>query len=139
VCYEIKQTVVGFKFIFNLEIMVKYILAFFLITVQSLFLIAQDYHVAKSGDDSNNGTFESPFLTISKAAKIALPGPVITVHEGTYRERVSPNHGGLSATKPIIYQAALGQDVWIKGSEIIKKWIKFNGNICMVKIDNKFF
>ena len=23
---------------------------------------------------------------------------------------------------PIIYQAAPGQDVWIKGSEIIKKW-----------------
>ena len=54
--------------------MVKYTLAFFLITVHSLFLIAQDYHVAKSGNDSNNGTFESPFLTISKAAKVALPG-----------------------------------------------------------------
>ena len=69
--------------------MVKYTLAFFLIIVHSLFLIAQDYHVAKSGNDSNNGTFESPFLTISKAAKVALPGSVITVHEGTYRERVS--------------------------------------------------
>ena len=82
---------------------------------------------------------ESPFLTISKAAKIALPGSVITVYEGTYRERVSPNHGGLSSTKPIIYQAAPGQEVWIKGSEIIKKWKKFQGNVWMVKIDNKFF
>ena len=82
--------------------MLKYTIGFFLISVQSLFLIAQEYHVAKNGNDSNNGTLESPFLTISKAAKIALPGSVITVHEGTYRERVSPNHGGLSATKPII-------------------------------------
>ena len=119
--------------------MVKYTLTFFLISIQSFFLISQEYHVAKNGNDSNDGTLESPFLTISKAAKIALPGSVITVHEGTYRERVSPNHGGLSTTKPIIYQAAAGQDVWIKGSEIIKKWKKFNGNIWMVKIDNKFF
>ena len=124
---------------FNLEDMVKYTLIFFLISVHSLFLIAQDYHVAKNGNDSNNGTLESPFLTISKAAKIALPGSVITVYEGTYRERVSPNHGGLSSTKPIIYQAAPGQEVWIKGSEIIKKWKKFQGNVWMVKIDNKFF
>ena len=112
---------------------------FFLILFQSLFLFAQEYHVAKNGNDSNNGTLESPFLTISKAAKIALPGTVITVHEGTYRERVSPNYGGLSTTKPIIYQAAPGKDVWIKGSEIIKKWKKYDGNIWMVKIDNEFF
>ena len=60
------------------------------------------------------------------------------MYEGTYRERVSPNHGGLSSTKPIIYQAAPGQEVWIKGSEIIKKWKSFR--VClMVKIDNKFF
>ena len=122
----------------NLEDMVKYTLIF-LISVHSLFLIAQEYHVAKNGNDSNSGTLESPFLTISKAAKIALPGSVITVHEGTYRERVSPNHGGLRTTKPIIYQAAPGQEVWIKGSEIIKKWKKFQGNVWMVKIDNKFF
>ena len=91
--------------------MVKYIVIFFLISFQSLFLFAQEYHVAKNGNDSNNGTLESPFLTISKAARIALPGSVVTVHEGTYRERVSPDYGGLSTTKPIIYQAATGEDV----------------------------
>ena len=120
-------------------VMVKHILIFFLISFQSLFLSAQEYHVAKNGNDNNNGTLESPFLTISMAAKIALPGSVVTVHEGTYRERVSPDYGGLSTTKPIIYQAASGEDVWIKGSEIIKNWKKFDGNIWMVKINNKFF
>ena len=105
----------------------------------SFIFFGQEYHVAKNGNDSNNGTLESPFFTISKAAKIALPGSVITVHEGTYRERVSPNYGGLSTTKPIIYQAASGEDVWIKGSEIIKNWKKFDGNIWVVKIDNNFF
>ena len=136
---ELSKRLKSFKIIFNLEIMIKNTLTFFLITISSLFLFSQQYHVAKHGNDNNLGTVESPFLTISKAAKIALPGSVITVHEGTYRERIAPSHGGLSTTKPIIYQAAKGEDVWIKGSEIIKQWKKFNGNVWMVKIDNKFF
>ena len=136
---ELSKRLKSFKIIFNLEIMIKNSLTFFLITISSLFLFSQQYHVAKHGNDNNLGTIESPFLTISKAAKIALPGSVITVHEGTYRERIAPSHGGLSTTKPIIYQAAKGEDVWIKGSEIIKQWKKFNGNVWMVKIDNKFF
>ena len=136
---ELSKRLKSFKIIFNLEIMIKNSLTFFLITISSLFLFSQQYHVAKHGNDNNLGTVESPFLTISKAAKIALPGSVITVHEGTYRERIAPSHGGLSTTKPIIYQAAKGEDVWIKGSEIIKQWKKFKGNVWMVKIDNKFF
>ena len=136
---ELSKRLKSFKIIFNLEIMIKNTLTFFLITISSLFLFSQQYHVAKHGNDNNLGTVESPFLTISKAAKIALPGSVITVHEGTYRERIAPSHGGLSTTKPIIYQAAKGEDVWIKGSEIIKQWKKFEGNVWMVKIDNKFF
>ena len=136
---ELSKRLKSFKIIFNLEIMIKNTLIFFLITISSLFLFSQQYHVAKHGNDNNLGTVESPFLTISKAAKIALPGSVITVHEGTYRERIAPSHGGLSTTKPIIYQAAKGEDVWIKGSEIIKQWKKFEGNVWMVKIDNKFF
>ncbi len=136
---ELSKRLKSFKIIFNLEIVIKNTLTFFLITISSLFLFSQQYHVAKHGNDNNLGTLESPFLTISKAAKIALPGSVITVHEGTYRERIAPSHGGLSTTKPIIYQAAKGEDVWIKGSEIIKQWKKFKGNVWMVKIDNKFF
>ncbi len=136
---ELSKRLKSFKIIFNLEIVIKNTLTFFLITISSLFLFSQQYHVAKHGNDNNLGTVESPFLTISKAAKIALPGSVITVHEGTYRERIAPSHGGLSTTKPIIYQAAKGEDVWIKGSEIIKQWKKFKGNVWMVKIDNKFF
>ena len=136
---ELSKRLKSFKIIFNLEIMIKNTLTFFLITISSLFLFSQQYHVAKHGNDNNLGTLESPFLSISKAAKIALPGSVITVHEGTYRERIAPSHAGLSTTKPIIYQAAKGEDVWIKGSEIIKQWKKFKGNVWMVKIDNKFF
>ena len=66
---------------------------------------AQYYHVSVHGNDSNPGTEDSPLKTISKAAKIALPGDVITVHEGTYREWVRPENGGLNDQDRIIYQA----------------------------------
>ena len=102
-------------------------------------ILTQDYHVAKNGDDSNPGTKDKPFLTISKAAKIALPGSVITVHKGIYRERIDPSYGGTSNTKRIVYQAAEDEEVWIKGSEIIKGWKKYEGNIWMVEIDNQIF
>ena len=51
-------------------------------------------HVAKSGNNANAGTAESPFLAIGKAAETAQPGDTITVHGGTYREWVRPPHSG---------------------------------------------
>jgi len=58
--------------------------------VVSFTLSAKEYHVAKSGNNENLGTVESPFLTIQTAADIAQPGDVITVHHGVYREEITP-------------------------------------------------
>jgi parallel beta-helix repeat protein len=52
------------------------------------------YYVAKNGEDSNPGTFKKPFLTINKAAKIAIAGDIVYVREGTYKERVLPKTSG---------------------------------------------
>ena len=100
---------------------------------------AQDYHISIDGYDHNVGNKEYPFRTISKAASIALPGDVITVHEGTYRERVNPSHGGLNDQNRIIYQAAEGEEVWIKGSEIVKGWELYEGNVWVVSLNNEMF
>ena len=96
-----------------------------------------NYHVSKTGSDLNPGTESQPFLTISKAAYVAKPGDVITVHEGVYREWVSPKRGGTKA-QPIVYQAAPGEKVVIKGSEVITDWER-DGDIWKTVIDNKFF
>ena len=53
-----------------------------------------EYHVAKSGNDGALGTKEQPFLTISKAAQVAVAGDVVVVHAGVYREWVNPVNGG---------------------------------------------
>lgn len=51
-------------------------------------------------------------------------GDTVTVHSGTYREWVSPRNSGLNRTSRIVYRAAPGEDVWIKGSEEIKGWVR---------------
>ena len=55
------------------------ILALFVLLI-SMEAYSKDYHVSKSGNDLNSGTLSQPFTTITMAAKIALPGDVITVH-----------------------------------------------------------
>lgn len=98
-----------------------------------------EYHVSVSGSDQNDGSRSSPFRTIMRAAELAQPGDVITVHKGTYRERIAPPRGGTSDEKQIVYQAAEGEKVGIKGSEVIKDWKKFKGNVWKVTIPNSFF
>ena len=100
---------------------------------------ANTYHVAKNGMNTNAGSEFAPFLTISHAARIAVPGDSIIVHEGVYREWVSPNSGGLNKDMRIVYMAAPGEKVAIKGSEEIKNWKKHSKNIWSAEINNKLF
>ena len=100
---------------------------------------SREYHVAKNGNDKNEGTKDSPFLTIQMASNLGLPGDLIVVHEGTYRECVVPPRGGKSNEKRITYQAAPGEKVIIKGSEVIKNWRQQEGNVWVATITNTFF
>jgi len=100
---------------------------------------ATEYHVSTRGLDDNTGSISKPFKTISEAAAIAQPGDTITVHEGVYRERVNPPRGGLSDQQRIVYQAAPGETVVIKGSEVIKGWQKVKDDVWKVVLPNSFF
>jgi alpha-N-arabinofuranosidase len=100
---------------------------------------AADFHVAVNGKDANAGAQARPFRTIQRAADLAQPGDVITVHEGTYRERVNPPRGGESDAKRIVYRAAPGERVEIKGSEVVRDWVKAGDDLWKVTIPNSFF
>ncbi|MBI3851805.1 MAG: carbohydrate-binding protein [Verrucomicrobia bacterium] len=100
---------------------------------------ATEYHVTTSGDDANRGTKSAPFHTIQRGAELAQPGDVITVHEGVYRERINPPRGGESDRKRIVYQAARGEKAEIKGSEVVKNWVKVQDNVWKVELPNAFF
>jgi hypothetical protein len=100
---------------------------------------ARELHVSVLGDDTNDGSSQRPFRTISAAARVAQPRDVITVHEGVYRECISPPRGGESDDRRIVYQAAPGEKVEIRGSEIIKDWLKVQDGAWKVTLPNSFF
>ena len=49
---------------------------------------ARDYFVAKDGNDSSDGTFENPFLTISKGISKLGPGDTLFLRQGSYHEDI---------------------------------------------------
>ena len=100
---------------------------------------ATEFHVSVNGNDNNDGSSSRPYRTISAAAGVAQPGDAITVHEGTYRERVAPPRGGESDVKRIVYQAASGEKVEIKGSEVVKNWVNVQDDVWKVTLPNAFF
>jgi alpha-N-arabinofuranosidase len=100
---------------------------------------ATEFHVATSGQDANPGTSLAPLGTIQRAAELAQPGDVITVHAGVYRERINPPRGGESDTKRIVYQAAPGERVEIKGSEVVKNWVQVQDDVWKATLPNSFF
>ncbi len=102
-------------------------------------LYAVEYHVSPAGSDANDGSASKPLQSISAAARRAQPGDTITVHEGVYRERINPPHGGESDQKRIVYQAAPGETVIIKGSEVVKGWQKVKNDAWKVTLANSFF
>jgi hypothetical protein len=101
--------------------------------------MAREYHVAVNGNDANDGSPGQPVKTISAAAKLAEPGDTVTVHAGTYRERITPPRGGESDAKRIVYQAAHGESVTIKGSEVVTSWKQFAPGVWKATIPNSFF
>ncbi len=127
----------------GLETMKHWITGFVLLGVMTLMTSGcastGKYHVSPNGNDSNSGSAWSPFKTISTAAAVAQPGDVITVHEGTYRERIDPPRGGASDTERIVYRAAKGDKPVIKGSEVINSWQPVSGDTWKAVIPNTFF
>jgi len=100
---------------------------------------AAELHVSVSGTASADGSATKPFKTISAAAALAQPGDTVTVHAGTYRERVTPPRGGTSDSARITYRAAPGETAIIKGSEIIRAWQPFVGDVWKATLPNAFF
>ncbi len=100
---------------------------------------AKDFHVSVNGNDRNDGTASKPLKTISAAAQAAQPGDVITVHKGTYRERITPPRGGTSDAMRIVYQAAPGEEAIVKGSEVVKGWKLVQPGVWKATVPNTLF
>ena len=119
--------------------MMKHLLVLLLAAAITSAALATEYHVAIDGDDWHDGLPSSPYRTISAAARVARPGDVITVHAGIYRERIAPPRGGRSDRERIVYQAAPGEVVEIRGSEVVRDWVEVQEGVWKATLPNAFF
>ena len=83
----------------------------------SIFVQASVYYVATDGDDAHSGTLSQPWKTLQKAADTMVAGDTVFVREGTYHERVFPQHSG-TADAYIVYANYPGETVTIDGTGI---------------------
>lgn len=119
--------------------MIKRFAVFQAVLALSVAAQARTFYVARDGNDTSPGTRTAPFRTIQHAADLAQPGDVITVRAGIYRERVSPQRGGTSDAKRIVYQAAPGEKAVITGADEIKNWVQVKGETWKTSLPNSFF
>jgi hypothetical protein len=110
-----------------------------LLSLTSIYASAKDIHVAVTGSDTNTGDATAPYKTITKAASVALPSDVIIIHAGTYREFVSPPTGGTSDSSRITFKAAPGEQVYVKGSEVINTWVNNGDNTWKIDLPTTYF
>jgi hypothetical protein len=102
-------------------------------------VLAREIHVSKTGSDTAPGNEARPYLTINRAASAAVPGDTVLVHAGTYREWVKPVRGGTDENCRIVYRAAPGEEVFVKGSERITSWTREPTGIWKAELPNSFF
>ncbi len=79
---------------------------------------SENYFVSKKGNDSNNGSYASPFLTIQAALnKASRPGDSVLVRAGIYFEHLNFPHSG-SVNEPIVVACYKDDLVRIDASKI---------------------
>jgi parallel beta-helix repeat protein len=78
--------------------------------------------------DSNPGTQGKPLKTISAAASKVHAGDTVIIHGGEYRETVIVKASGTKQA-PITFEAAKGETPVIKGSEVVRNWVRESTNI----------
>lgn len=84
--------------------------------------MATEYHVATDGSDENTGVDAgNAFATIRRGTLALQAGDTLTVHEGTYRETVTPSNSG-TTDAPIVIRAAAGETVVLRGGDLVANW-----------------
>ena len=100
------------------------------LTISSAELSARDFYVDGSNPHSRdyltNGSKQVPFKTIAAASRVAKAGDTVNVLPCTYRETIVPLRSGTEKF-PITYQA-VGDGVWVKGSEVVTGWLYNSGS-----------
>lgn len=94
------------------------------------FFVNQSHPAAS---DKNPGTRKKPLKTISAAVARVRAGDKVTIYRGDYREVVIIKASG-TRESPIVIEAAPGETVVIKGSDVVDHWKVDQGSIWTAKL-----
>jgi formylglycine-generating enzyme required for sulfatase activity len=89
------------------------------------------WHVSKAGNDSNNGTIDSPYLTIQRGINSALAGDTVLVQPGTYDEYLVTARTGSSGSQIRIASDGTG--------DVITRGVRFMANHQYVTVEGLVF
>lgn len=82
-------------------------------------LQARDYYVATDGDDTQAGTPDAPFATLSRALSVVEPGDKVRVRGGTYRVTkewvMTPLHRGYARVFDVRVKATRRRPIVVEG------------------------
>ena len=115
----------------------KYFCSVLVLFFTAHFLQAQQsntYYVAKTGSLSGVGSITDPFLSISQASEIMIPGDTCYIQVGIYREVLDPANDGTAAA-PIVFKAYENDKVVISATQAIKEWTIHEGKIYKADVD----
>ncbi len=84
------------------------------------------------------GAKESPFRTISEAAKVAVAGDEVLVAPGVYREYVDPVNAGREDAR-ITYRSVEPLKAVITGAERLTGWTLYEGDVWTARRENRVF
>lgn len=108
---------------------------YILLLLISFQMEANNYYVSLNGKDSNNGTLDKPFRTISKAAKLMKAGDVCFIREGVYHETITINNLHGTKNRPIVFKPYNNEKVILDGTKPIEtKWTKHDGAVYKAKL-----
>jgi hypothetical protein len=99
----------------SLRRLYSFFLFTFLFTVPAVLYCQSTFYVAPDGDDSNPGTYTSPFRTVSKGVGQLAPGKTVYIRSGTYEESLDNMvPAGESWELPVTVAAFPGETVILK-------------------------
>jgi hypothetical protein len=88
------------------------------------------YYVdAAKGDDANAGGKDKPFKTLARGARAAMPGDLLHINAGVYRESLRLREG--TSDKPVTAEGEPGTVV--SGFEPVSGWVKGDGGQWVIK------
>lgn len=107
--------------------------------------LGKTYYVAQNNpkaSDENPGAKGLPFKTIGRAAQVADMYDTVEIGEGVYREEVVLAHQGhvYVPRSFILYRAAEGKKVWIKGSDVFTPaWEQLSPGVHKARLPDHLF